>query len=330
MAHCVSLAILRPMFIVSKARTTILVLILCLCTSKVLAGDPSKISVNQSPDALVFKYGDKPLLVYACATNQFKSYVQALYSLNGVNVLRDAPPDHLHHHGLMYAIRVNGVNFWEETGEPGIERSFEIVNVRIGSDQEERPTARFTQIVHWVENEHRWAPITKPHALLVERRTITVTVDEATGEVAVRWHGIFEVGSAGERVKLTGSNYNGLGLRLPESFDHTGHHLNSEKTPYQSGQTGDVTSARWSAVSQPKSAQLPMVTLFDSSSNPGDTRFFTMLNPFAYLAVTQNLEKKPLEYGTGESFEINYLVCVYSEPKSPGFLEKRYREWENL
>ena len=44
-------------------------------------------------------------------TNQFKPYVRELYSLNGVNLLRDAPADHLHHHGLMYTIRVNDLNF---------------------------------------------------------------------------------------------------------------------------------------------------------------------------------------------------------------------------
>lgn len=318
------------MFIVSKAHTTILILVLALLQSGVLAGEPENISVTESRDGLVFKYGGKPLLIYACATNQFKPYVQALYSLTGVDVLRDSPPDHLHHHGLMYAIRVNGVNFWEETGEPGIERSDEIRDVRTGSDQEGRPTARFTQLLHWVENKNRWVPQAKPHALLVERRTISVTVDEMTGEIAVRWHAVFEVGPAGARIKLTGSNYNGLGLRLPETFDHTAHHINSEKTPHPPGQTGDVTFARWSAVSQPKDPRLPMITLFDRASNPGETRFFTMLNPFAYLAVTQNLEKKPLEYDSGESFEIDYLLCVYSEPKSSDFLDERYRQWKNL
>lgn len=328
MARSVPSDILLRMALVSKAHTTIVFVVLGLLFFKVLAGEPLTFSVNESRDKIVFNFGGRLLLVYAYATNQFKPYVQSLYSLNGVDVLRDAPPDHLHHHGLMYAIRVNGVNFWEETGEPGIEKSVEIRDIRKGSDERGRSTARFTQLIHWVESKHRWVPHSKPYALLVERRTIAVTVDETTGEVALRWHGVFEVGPAVERVKLTGSNYNGLGLRLPEPFDHTGRHINSEKTPYEPRQTGDVTSARWSAVSQPKDDRLPMVALFDRSSNSGETRFFTMLNAFAYLAVTQNLEKKPLEYDSGESFEIDYLLCVYSEPKLEGFLEDRYRQWE--
>ena len=67
------------MFIVSKAHTTILILVLALLQSGVLAGEPENISVTESRDGLVFKYGGKPLLIYACATNQFKPYVQALY-----------------------------------------------------------------------------------------------------------------------------------------------------------------------------------------------------------------------------------------------------------
>ncbi len=64
--------------------------------------------------------------MYAFATNQFKPYVRELYTLRGENVLRDAPPDHLHHHGLMYAVWVNGINFWEERGAPGFEQHVEL------------------------------------------------------------------------------------------------------------------------------------------------------------------------------------------------------------
>ena len=57
---------------------------------------------------LEVRYKGQKILVYAFATNQFKPYVRELYTLRGENVTRDAPPDHLHHHGLMYAVYVNG------------------------------------------------------------------------------------------------------------------------------------------------------------------------------------------------------------------------------
>ena len=53
---------------------------------------------------LQYRYGDVP----------FKPYVKELFTSSGINVLLDAPPDHLHHHGLMFACAVNNVDFWGE------------------------------------------------------------------------------------------------------------------------------------------------------------------------------------------------------------------------
>ena len=166
---------------------------------------------------LVLRYKGRPLLVYAYATNQFKPYVRELYTLRGENVLLDAPSDHLHHHGLMYAIRVNGVNFWEEKTDPGVEKSVDILpRIGVGNGIE---TACFTQLIHWVANTNRsvadWASV----AMLVERRTLTVRVNEAQQEVAVEWLSEFEVGAVADGVKLHGAEYNGLGFRPVRAFD---------------------------------------------------------------------------------------------------------------
>ena len=67
-------------------------------------------------------FDGKRILAYSFHPETAKPYVRELHALNGLNVLRDAPADHLHHHGLMYAIRINGVNFWEETSGHGVQR----------------------------------------------------------------------------------------------------------------------------------------------------------------------------------------------------------------
>ena len=280
------------------------------------------VTVDEGRGELKAQFNGRPVLVYAFGTNQFKPYVRELHGLNGVNVLRDAPADHLHHHGLMYAIRVNGVNFWEERDEPGIQKSVRLLDRGTRCDARGRPQAAFTHLIHWVSSVSEAGP------LLVERRRITVTVDEAAGEVALRWQGAFEVGRGADKVKLHGSAYNGLGLRLPEAFDHTAKHINSANAPYTPEQKWDVTAARWSAVSHAVEGREVMMALFSRSSNKGEPRFFTMLNPFAYLSVTQNLEKQPLEYSMGDSFAVDYLLTVYSEQKSSQFLNERQQRWE--
>ncbi|GAH87670.1 unnamed protein product, partial [marine sediment metagenome] len=62
---------------------------------------------------------DRVLLRYHYRDVPFKPCVQQLFSPRGVNVLRDAPADHQHHHALMFAVSVDGVNFWEEQQAPG-------------------------------------------------------------------------------------------------------------------------------------------------------------------------------------------------------------------
>ena len=298
------------------------VLFLCvMLAANVEASSGIALTLDEARGELKAHFKSRPLLAYAFATNQFKPYVRELYSLTGVNVLRDAPADHLHHHGLMYAIRVNGVNFWEEHGQPGIQKPVRLLNRSSGYDSRRRPRARFTHLIHWVSSA-------EASPLLIERRTLTVTIDEVIGEVALRWQGAFEVGRGTESIKLHGSAYNGLGLRLPQAFDHVARHMNSASAPYTPEQKWDVTAATWSAVSHTVEGRDVMVALFNGSSNKGAPRFFTMLNPFAYLSVTQNLEDHPLEYTARNSFAVDYLLAVYSEKKSSQFLNERLQRWE--
>lgn len=51
---------------------------------------------------------------FASSRHNQLTYVAEFSPPDGGNVLRDAPPDHPHHHGLMYAVKVNGLSFWEE------------------------------------------------------------------------------------------------------------------------------------------------------------------------------------------------------------------------
>jgi hypothetical protein len=274
-----------------------------------------------------WSYKGNKLFTYAFASDQFKPYVQSLYTLQGEDVLRDAPADHLHHHGLMYAIRVNGVNFWEEQNQPGRQRPVKLIEHSTGKSEAGLPQASFTQLIHWVRHADRALPDTAPAALLIERRTITVTVDEPRQEIALRWQAEFEAGPAAERAKLEGSDYNGLGLRLPAAWDHVARHSNSEKSPYSKEQRWDLTPARWAAVSNKVKGHDITVTLFGHPGNRGEPRFFSMLDAFAYLAVTQNLSKEPIEYARGEKFRIDYLMLVYTGQPGSEQLERRYGRW---
>jgi hypothetical protein len=83
---------------------------------------PLIMTTDAEAGRLTILHRDRPVLRYAFAADQWKPYVEELYSMGGRNVTIDSPPDHLHHHGLMYAITVNGINFWEEQTDPGVQK----------------------------------------------------------------------------------------------------------------------------------------------------------------------------------------------------------------
>jgi hypothetical protein len=284
--------------------------------------------LNLNKGELHWLYQGRPMLVYAFAANQFKPYVRELCTLRGESVLRDAPADHLHHHGLMYAICLNGVNFWEERDLPGIEKSIGIVPQKTRRNPRGLPEASFTQLIHWVAFTNREVTDSAVVAFLIENRTLTLTVDESAGEVALLWDAQFEVGKYTPKLQLHGANYNGLGLRLPQSFDKVARFANSGNAPYTGNNTQNVIPANWTSVSGTVDGKDIMLVLFGHAENGhGHGTFFTMTEPFAYLAVTQGLDKEPLEYKAGDKFRSRYLLTVYSENKPREFIARRAEAW---
>jgi hypothetical protein len=137
------------------------------------------------------------------------------------------------------------------------------------------------------------------------------------------------VGPSAGKVTIHGPNYDGLGLRLPESFNHVAKFQNSAAQPYVGQNTQNVIPARWTSVAGVIDGHEVMLAMFGRSDNArGDAVFFTMLDAFAYLSATQGLDKKPLEYSAGDKFSLSYLLTVYSANKSPEFIRQRSELWE--
>ena len=73
------------------------------------------------------------VLEYRWQKPLFKPYIKTLCTPKGVNVLLDSPEDHIHHHGLMFAVNADGVNFWEESADTG-RQSQKNVSVMVSED----------------------------------------------------------------------------------------------------------------------------------------------------------------------------------------------------
>jgi hypothetical protein len=281
----------------------------------------------KSSTAWTISYGGKKMLVYSFAPQKYKPYVSELCTINGDNILRDAPHDHLHHHALMYGIKVNGINFWEDISGSGVQKVIDSPPPVLGS-RSGLPQATIRQVIHWLAPQDAFLPNNTPVALLVENRVLVLTIDPRRQEVALEWTSQFEVGPKTNTVELTGSNYHGLGVRFLQEFDALAVHSLAGTRPDLANNRQDVSPAPWAAVSFAAAGRPATFAIAGHPSNArGDATYFSMLTPFSYLSATQSLDKEPLTYRQGDKFQLKYLVLTYPQPAPSEALRERISGW---
>ncbi len=296
---------------------------------RAFAGETLRVEPTAAQVEWTVFHGGKKLLVYRSDPRRFKPYVKELCTIRGDNLLRDAPKDHLHHHGLMYAVSVNGLNFWEEISGSGVEKPIETPRPELGASPDGLPQATIHQTLHWLAPQDAFLPDSPKLALLIERRTLVLTVNESQDEVTMDWKSQFEVGGKTNTVVLAGASYFGLGARFLEELDPIAAHFNSEGSPDLTGTRQDATLHDWCAMAFDRPSAPATLAIFGHPANArGQAAFFTMKHPFAYISATQGLDKEPLVYHAGDKFQVEYLVTVYPTVKSTAFLNARVADWK--
>jgi hypothetical protein len=283
------------------------------------AENPMRITTEENVVSIC--EGRRVLLDYRYRDVPFKPYVQRLFSPQGVNVLRDAPADHLHHHALMFAVAVDGVNFWEEHKEAGRQVHRRLGDVKIDKPHYV-PHAAFTERLDWVNPRSE-------ELLLKERRTVEVCRLNEPEVTLLGWQSEFELPPGKESVTLTGSHYFGLGMRFVKSMDTGGEFRNA------SGKTGDVVRGSeqlvrspWCAYTADANGKPVTVAMF---GDPGNLRhpalWFNMTEPFAYLAATLNLHKEPLKITSDKPLVLRYAVALWDGRVENNRIDQVYRWW---
>ena len=276
-------------------------------------------------DEVYVTSGEQVLMRYRYKDVPYKPYVDQLFSPSGVNVLLDAPHDHLHHHALMYAIKVDGVNFWEEQQAPGRQAHRRFDDVKVDT-REDVPFAGFAERLDWVNPS-------SGELLLAEERTIEVSQLAEPKVTLLTWQAAFEPAEAKKSVTLTGSHYHGLGLRFIRSMDATGEFRNAD------GKAGTVfrgderlVRSRWCAyTAKADGGKDVTVAMFD---HPGNERhpatWFTMTKPFAYLSATLKLHEQPLNVVSAKPLVLRYTVAIWDGRAETDEIEKLYKHWTAL
>ncbi|MCX8154931.1 MAG: PmoA family protein [Verrucomicrobiae bacterium] len=291
-----------------------------------LQAAPATWQFQQGPNHLQILHQARPLLLYVFTNTQFKPYVKELCTLQGTNVLLDAPADHLHHHGLMLAFKVNDINFWEESPTAGVQVAIAWpgpAKDRCVAFIDQRGEAVLAQRLAWLPQAHRHDPDPRPAALLTEERILRLRVHPELQEVSLEWHSTFTTGSTTNVFRISGAGYHGLGLRPLPSFNRVARRLNPIGAAYSPEARWDVVGGEWGALVGPVNGGEITLTLFNHPLNTAPPMFFSMLNAFAYLSATQALDQQPQTYRAGESFTLRYLVTLHQGARTVDFLNSR-------
>lgn len=249
-----------------------------------------------------------------------KPYIAQLYAPGDkpIPLLDDSPPDHFHHHGLMFAIGADDTDFWTEKGAKNA-----------GRQEPVETTSTNTKLGDGFTQQLRWLATDGTH-LLDESRQVRV---RATGKGAeavhwLDWESTLTPAAGRDVVRLNGSHYFGLGMRFLPAWTNKATFVWSTTTG-QSVVRGDekLTPGPWAAVRCDIDGRAVTVLMIDHPANARAARWFTMGTPFCYLSAALGLDTTPAQLKAGERWCLRYGLAVVSGPADANRLAKLAAEW---
>lgn len=281
------------------------------------------------------KVNGQPLLEYQRKPNPSKLYISRWYTPEGVQVLRDSPHDHVHHHALMFAIGIDGVDFWSET--PLDERGRQVgtadtaYTAYTGDTGDTGDDVGGEPDVAAIEQEVNWIA---PDGTVVaeEARQIRACVGVISNASLLTWQSALRPASDHDKIELWGRHYFGLGLRFVESMDE-GSEFVMAGGEAGTGVRGSekLTRSAWCAVQGDAGGNPVTLALFDDPDNPRHpATWFTMTSPFAYLAATLRLHEEPLMVAKGHELTCRYGLALWDGRIEKEKIEAAYRKWLRL
>ena len=217
--------------------------------------------IAQDQSTLSILDGQRPVLRYRYADVPMKPCADQLFSPAGVQVLRDSPPDHKHHHALMFALMVDDVIFWEEVPEAPAKEEHRTIQPVAATNRAGVDRAGLVQEIDWV------GPASdKP--LMVERRSVDVLRAADLGATLVEWRCRLQPPPGKDSLVLTGHHYHGLGMRFVESMDTGGRFFNADDAVGEIVRGDErLTPTKWCAITGKAGDKAVTIAIFDHPQN---------------------------------------------------------------
>jgi len=287
-----------------------------------VAEQPLQVAVDA--DSVTIRTGGPPLLQYRYGDVPFKPYVKELFTPGGMNVLLDSPADHVHHHALMFACDVNGVDFWGEVAGQvplGKQVHARFNDVGVVGPQGHR-WARFAEDIRWIRQRGG-------EPLLMEHRAITAGAVGEPAATFLTWECRLSAPEGKKSVLLSGSHYHGLGMRFIRSMDADGEFRNPDNDPGVIFRGEErLLRSRWCAYTAKADGKLVTAAMFDHPNNPHHpATWFTMSKPFAYLSATMRLHEEPLKVLAGKTLVLRYGVALWDGRPETARIDELYKQW---
>jgi methane monooxygenase PmoA-like len=308
----------------SKANQVLSVVWFAVCAANVggcdtngMAGSQA-LEVERTKSEIIVRIHGRPGLIYQLASG-WKPYIKEYRNASGINVIRDSPPDHRHHHGIMFAVWVDGVNFWEEQEGSGRQEDRGLLPVVEGAAAGVSYVS-FGQDLAWTRPGDSRSP-------LQERRRLAVCAAEEFGATLTDWRSVLTVPPGREGVVLSGPRYVGVGVRFMSSMDDGGQFRNANG---QSGARGtDGAEAGWTAYTGSVGrGRVATVAVFgDPKTLPV---WFILGEPFAYVSATMGLDRKPLRLPRNGRLEVRYGFAVWDTNPKPSQIQALYERWQTI
>jgi hypothetical protein len=313
----------------SRVTTGIGVLLVLMMLSPTAGAQQIVMDAN----TLTARVGGTPVLQYRYANVPFKPYIKELCTPSGINVLLDAPPDHLHHHALMFACAVDNVDFWGEAVGPvdghfehlpGKQEQVGFYDIGVTGPEGSR-WAKYGDTIRWLAQ-----PNNDP--LLNENRHVMVGRFGESKTTFLWWESSLSPGPGKKSAVLTGSHYHGLGLRFIRSMDSTGEFRNPDNDPGVIFRGEErLTRSRWCAYTAQANGKTVTVAMFDHRDNPRQpATWFTMAKPFAYMSATLRLHEEPLKLVSGKRVTLRYGVAVWDGRPEISEIDALHRQWNAM
>ena len=303
----------------TRCRWGAIVALVALNVSAIAATAPPAINVKRDKAVVTVTSSKGMLLEYRYGGTLFKPYVRQWATPGGVQILRDSPHDHVHHHALMFAIGAGGVDFWSENTTCGrqVHRSFD------GVKTVQTAAGSGVMIVEHLD----WQGPDKA-GVLAEKRTVRLDTSQPQGASLLTWQTALTPAEGRKSVKLHGSHYFGLGMRFVVPMDKSGRFFNpTGKAGKTVRGTERLVAAPWCAYTAKADGKTVTVAMFDHPGNARRALWFTMTGHFAYLSATTNLWKQPVTLPAGGTLELVYGAALWDGETKAGAIDKLYTHW---